>query len=164
MKPLHLLEDKTWDQIMTVNLKSIFWMSKFTLPYMIEKSSGCIINNSSIEAMQGQMEAPAYAASKGAMIALTRQMACEYGHHKIRVNAVDPGCICTKMLEKSTDTKYAESNTPLGRLGSVDDVANAVIFLASRESTWITGQDFIVDGGMASKGGWAPLKSCKCGM
>lgn len=163
--PIHLLEEQHWDSIMDVNLKSIFWMCKFCIPHMMEqnkKSDDCsqcsIINNASIQAISSQPHVPAYAASKGGIVALTRQLACDYGRHGIRVNAVSPGTIATELARKATpDFTYVESNTPLGRVGDPDDVASLVLFLAGEGARWITGQNIPVDGGITIKGGWAPL-------
>jgi len=156
--PIHLLDDSIWDLVLTVNLKSTFWLCKNVIPHMISQGKGSIINNASIQGIQSQMGAPVYAASKGGLLSLTRQLSCEYGRNNIRVNSISPGCICTNlMLENNSDLSYPLNNTPLSRLGSVDDVANCVIFLASDKSSWITGQNIVVDGGMTSKGGWAPI-------
>eukprot|EP01114_Cavostelium_apophysatum_P017946 TRINITY_DN5440_c0_g1_i1.p1 TRINITY_DN5440_c0_g1~~TRINITY_DN5440_c0_g1_i1.p1 ORF type:complete len:216 (+),score=34.79 TRINITY_DN5440_c0_g1_i1:199-846(+) len=156
--PIHELEESMWDAIMDVNLKSIFWMCKYTLPYMIQQKSGSIINNASIQGLSSQKGVSAYAASKGGILAITRQLAVEYGKYSIRVNTVSPGTIMTALaLENSKSMQPIIDNTPLRRIGEPSDIASMVAFLASDQSKWVTGQNMVVDGGITIKGGWAEL-------
>jgi len=124
---------------------------------MMAKRKGVIINNASIQAVQSQPNVSAYASSKGGLVALTRQIAVDYGRYNIRCNAISPGSTLTPLMMKTTVTDYVKSNTPIPRLGEPPDMANVVFFLASKEAEWLTGQNIIVDGGVTSKGGWAAL-------
>jgi len=134
-------------------------MCKYVIPEMIKIGMGSIINNSSIQGIQSQKGVPAYAASKGALIALTRQLAVEYGENNIRVNCISPGSVVTPLMKANNKSfSYIEGNTPLGYLGEPKDIAELLLFLGSENSKWITGQNFIIDGGITVKGGWAPLK------
>jgi len=157
MRPLHELPEELWHRILSVNLTSAYHTCKAVLPGMIGKKKGVIINNASIQAVQSQPNVSAYASSKGGLVALTRQIAVDYGRYNIRCNAVSPGSTLTPLMMKTTNTEYARSNTPLPRLGDPNDMANIVFFLASQEAEWLTGQNLIVDGGITSKGGWAAL-------
>jgi meso-butanediol dehydrogenase/(S,S)-butanediol dehydrogenase/diacetyl reductase len=125
---------------------------------MLKNGKGSIINNSSIQGVNSQRNVSAYAATKGAIISLTRQLACEYGVNNIRVNTVSPGSVQTPLMAANTgNLDYVKNNTPLNRLGVPDDIAQMVLFLASNKSSWITGQNLCVDGGITIKGGWAKL-------
>jgi len=156
--PIHLLEENVWDKVLDVNLKSIFFMCKYTIPHMINAKKGAIVNNSSIQGINSQRGVPVYSASKGAILSLTRQLAVEYGRYNIRVNAVSPGSIMTDLArENNKSFPYVVSNTPMGVLGEPGDVADLVLFLSSDRSKWVTGQNYVVDGGITIKGGWASL-------
>jgi len=153
--PLHLLDDKVWDLLHDVNLKSYYLMCKEVLPYMISKKSGHIINNASIQGLHAQQGAPAYISSKGGVLSLTRSLAVEYGRFNIHANSISPGTIGTELSAANTDYSYVLNNTPLGRIGSVEEVAHLVVFLSS--VGWITGQNIVIDGGITIKGGWKPI-------
>jgi len=156
--PIHDLAEKDWDFVFNVNMKSIFYLLKYCLPTMIKQKSGTIINNASIHGVQSQIGQASYGASKGGIIALSRQMACDYGRYNIRVNAVSPGPVRTDLMEKNTpNLPEVISNIPLFRLGEVTDIANLVYFLASEKSGWITGQNIVIDGGITIKGAWHSL-------
>jgi len=157
-KPIHLLDDDTWDLLFNVNLKSAFRMSKYVIPHMLKVNKGSIINNASIQGIHSQKSVPAYAATKGGLLSLTRQMACEYGKNNIRVNAVSPGSVMSALMRANTDVNYVEVNTPMKSVGEPSDIAKMVTFLASDNSKWITGQNMVVDGGITIKGGWASLE------
>lgn len=156
--PIYLLDESTWDNVMNVNLKSYFLMCKEVIPHMM-KNGGSIINNASIQGVLSQKCVAPYAASKGGILSLTRALAVEYGHCNIRVNSISPGTIQTDMGANNTNFDYAISNTPLGNLGVPEDIASAVIFLAS--SRWITGQNIVIDGGITIKGGWSDMHAIK---
>eukprot|EP01116_Phalansterium_solitarium_P001819 TRINITY_DN11635_c0_g1_i1.p1 TRINITY_DN11635_c0_g1~~TRINITY_DN11635_c0_g1_i1.p1 ORF type:complete len:260 (+),score=46.85 TRINITY_DN11635_c0_g1_i1:150-929(+) len=156
--PIHLLEEATWDNVMNVNLKSAFWMCKYVVPHMLKQSSGAIINNASIQGINSQKLVGVYAATKGGLLSLTRQLACEYGGNGIRCNAISPGSIVSELMRKNTNLEYVTGNTPLGCVGEPDDIADAAVFLASSKSKWVTGHNFVVDGGVTIKGGWASLQ------
>jgi NAD(P)-dependent dehydrogenase (short-subunit alcohol dehydrogenase family) len=149
------LTEEEWDRALDVTLKGIFLLSREVIPHMIRAGSGSIINIGSGWSLKGGPRAASYCAAKGGVVNLTRAMAIDYGKHNIRVNCVCPGDIDTPMLrsecaqlgqdEKSFMREAA--NRPLARVGTPDDVANAVLFLASSMSTWITGAALVVDGG-----------------
>lgn len=100
--PLHELDEEMWDDIMNVNLKSFFRMSKLVVPLMLARGGGAIVNNASIQGIQSQRGVPAYAASKGGILSLTRHMAVHYGANRIRVNSVSPGSTMTPLLENQS--------------------------------------------------------------
>jgi len=130
-------------------------MCKEVIPFMMTQRSGSIINVSSIQGILSQKGVSAYASTKGAILSLTRSLAVEYGKFNILVNSISPGTINTELGAINTDFSYTISNTPLGKVGSVQDVAPLALLLAS--SSWITGQNFIIDGGITIKGGWADM-------
>ena len=153
-----------WDRILDVNLKSYYMMSKFAIPEMRKRGGGAIINTASVQGLQSQKLVPAYAASKGGVLSLTRQMALDYAEENIRVLAVCPGTIDTEMVrnaarleEGDTDEIVAEygKSHPLGRVGLGVDVANVVLFLASDKASFMTGEYVNVDGGYMALGAWA---------
>lgn len=137
-----------WQKVIDINLTGVFLGMKYTIPRM--ESGSSIVNTSSIAGIKGQKLVAAYSASKSAVIALTQAAATEFGRKNIRVNAVAPGIIDTKMVEewKKTD-KWPILSTAnvLRRIGEVEEVANAVLFLASDEASFITGETVVVDGG-----------------
>ncbi|MEO0144207.1 MAG: 3-oxoacyl-[acyl-carrier-protein] reductase [candidate division WOR-3 bacterium] len=144
------MTEQDWDNVINVNLKSVFNFSKFVSKYMLKQKFGVIINISSVVGIIGNAGQTSYSASKSAIIAFTKSLAKELGSRNIRVNAVAPGFILTDMTEKlNEDIKnYYLSQIALRRFGSVEEVANVVYFLASDEASYITGQVIIVDGGM----------------
>jgi 3-oxoacyl-[acyl-carrier protein] reductase len=142
------LED--WKRVIEVNLTGAFICSKFVVKHMIKKRSGKIINISSIVGIHGNAGQCNYSASKAGLIGLTKSLAKEVASRNIMVNAVAPGYIETEMTEK-LDEKIKEKliNTiPSGKMGSVSDIAKVVLFLASKESDYITGAVINIDGGM----------------
>jgi len=158
--PIHKLEEAAWDAVFNINIKSFYLMCKHAIPVMLQHPDKrhSIINNSSIQGIQSQKGVPAYAATKGAILSLTRQLAVEYGSSNITVNAVSPGSIATPLaLANNKSFEFIAKNTPLGKIGEPRDVAEIVLFLASESAKWVTGQNFVVDGGITVKGGWAPL-------
>ena len=138
-----------WDLLMASNATSAFLMTRAVLPSMIEAQSGAIVNISSMWGIAGGSCESAYSASKGAIIAFTKAVAKEVGPSGIRVNCVAPGVIETAMLDRYTpaDLEALANETPLGRLGDPEDVAEAGAFLASDKASFITGQVLSVDGG-----------------
>lgn len=143
------MKEKDWDRVIDINLKGIFNTSKACAKYMIKRKQGKIINISSIVGIYGNAGQVNYAASKAGILGFTKSLAKELGSRGITVNAVAPGFIKTDMttslLEKDTDIT---SKIPLKRLGSPQDVANLVAFLASEKADYITGQIIAIDGGM----------------
>jgi glucose 1-dehydrogenase len=153
-KPLLETTEADWDEIMTVNLRGVFLCCKRAIAEMIEQEPigevrGRVINISSQHGMVGSPGHVAYSASKGGVVNLTRQLAVDYGRRGILVNAVAPGKIMTGSPEQADPerTAYAEARTPFPRLGRPDDVAGAVVFLASDEALYISGTNLLVDGG-----------------
>lgn len=144
-----------WDLQMDVNLKGTFLMSKAALPHMIEQRRGVIINNSSGWGVAGGDAAVAYCASKGGVVLLTKAMAIDHGRQGIRVNCICPGDVDTPMLPedarmrglKLEDYLAGCANRPLGRIGTTGEIAQAAVFLASDDSSFMTGAVLVVDGG-----------------
>src|SRR5665811_257483 len=142
-----------WNRVLDVNLKSIFLTCKHGIPHMVEAGGGSIINIASFVALMGcTVPQDAYTASKGGVLSLTRSLAVQYGKDGVRANAICPGPIMTPMLETlfpSEEEKMKRLNRiPLGRFGRAEDIVWAGIFLASDESSWMTGSQFVVDGGI----------------
>ena len=147
--------EATWDNVMDVNLKSAFLCSKYTLPHMVERKQGSIINVASFVAFMGcTVPQDAYTASKGGMLALTKSLAVQYGRDGIRCNAICPGPIETPLLRylwTSEDARNLRLNRiPLGRFGEAKDIVYMALYLASDESSWTTGAWLMVDGGISS--------------
>ena len=155
--PAHLLQLEDWNRILQVNLTGTFLCTKHVLAGMLDQERGAIVNVSSVQALFGFPGYPHYAASKGGMISMTRQMAREYAASGIRVNCIAPGTVDTPMnegvlsrVEDPIALRAAwDKMHPLGRIGQPIDVAQAALFLASDESSWITGQCLSVDGGVS---------------
>jgi len=147
--------EQEWDEQLDINLKGTFLMSKYALPAMIRRGSGVIINNSSGWGIVGGDSAVAYCASKGGVILLTKAMAIDHGPQGIRVNAICPGDVDTPMLPedaKMRGMKWQDylagcANRPLGRIGTAEEIAQAALFLASDDSSFMTGAALVVDGG-----------------
>lgn len=147
--------ENEWDEQIDVNLKGTFLMSKFALPTMIARGSGVIINNSSGWGLVGGDHAVAYCASKGGVVLMTKAMAIDHGPQGIRVNCICPGDVETPMLPadaKMRGLKWEDyiagcASRPLGRVGTVEEIAKAVLFLASDDSSFMTGTALVVDGG-----------------
>eukprot|EP00040_Diaphanoeca_grandis_P022779 m.123072 g.123072 ORF g.123072 m.123072 type:complete len:294 (+) comp28958_c0_seq1:138-1019(+) len=171
---LHELDDSLWTKIIGVNLNSIFNMSKHVLPIMMEQHrlgtgtseklrscGGIIINMASVQGLQSQKGVPAYAASKGAALSLTRQMAMDYGAYGIRVLAINPGTIKTPLVDEllalgGSDYDAASAVYPLqSRCGEISEIGDVAVFMASEKASFMHGVDITVDGGITSKGGWA---------
>lgn len=144
------LSENDWDKVIAVNLKGAFLCSKLCAKYMVKQRQGKIINISSIIGIIGNPGQANYSASKAGLIGLTKSLAKELGSRSICVNAVAPGYIQTKMTNTLPDKVKEEmlKRIPLNRFGTPDDVAMAVLFLASDRADYITGQVLIVDGGM----------------
>lgn len=147
-KPFFQIDPELWDKVMRVNVKGPWLCTKAVFPYMKKQGKGKIINLSSETFFTGSHGFVHYVASKGAVVGLTRALAVELGPYNITINAVAPGFTDTEASRSIADvTKYDTSRTPLGRLQQPEDLIGAVIFLASDESDFITGQTLLVDGG-----------------
>jgi NAD(P)-dependent dehydrogenase (short-subunit alcohol dehydrogenase family) len=145
--------EATWERVLDVNLKSIFLVCKHGIPKLIEAGGGSVINIASFVALLGcTVPQDAYTASKGGVLSLTRSLAVQYGSQGVRANAICPGPIKTPMLETlfpNEEEKMKRLNRiPLGRFGRAEDIVWAGVFLASNESSWMTGSQFVVDGGI----------------
>ena len=146
-----------WQRSMDVNVKSVFLLSKFAVPYL-RKTKGCIVNVSSAVALMGVKNRAIYSATKAAVLGLTRQMAAEYIEEGIRVNAICPGAVLSPSLQKRIDAtpnpeetlKMFESRQPMGRLGTPEELAKAIVFAANPEVGFMTGATLCVDGGHTS--------------
>lgn len=145
--------EETWERVLDVNLKSIFLTCKHGIPRMIDAGGGSVINIASFVALLGcTVPQDAYTASKGGVLSLTRSLAVQYGKEGVRANAICPGPILTPLMETlfaSEEEKNKRLNRiPLGRFGRAEDIVWAGVFLASDESSWMTGSQFVVDGGI----------------
>jgi 3-oxoacyl-[acyl-carrier protein] reductase len=147
---LAMMPEDDWDLVLRINLKSVYLVSKAVVRPMMKQRSGRIINISSVAGLAGNAGQANYAASKAGIVGLTKSLAKELGSRGITVNAVAPGFIPTELTSSLPEelVRKAVELTPLGRLGTVDDVAAAVAFLASDDAAFITGQVLRVDGGM----------------
>jgi NAD(P)-dependent dehydrogenase (short-subunit alcohol dehydrogenase family) len=147
--------EQEWDEQIDINLKGTFLMSKAALPGMIAQGRGVIINNSSGWGIVGGDKAVAYCASKGGVVLMTKAMAIDHGWQGIRVNCICPGDVETPMLPQDAKMRGLKwddyiagcANRPLGRVGSAEEIAKAVLFLASDDSSFMTGAALVVDGG-----------------
>ena len=142
-------------KVCAINQTSVFLGIKHVVPSMIRAGGGAIVNISSISGIVAIYGTPnvAYAASKFAVRGITKQAAIEYGEHHIRVNSVHPGYIRTPMMTEALDDeqiKVASGSVPIRRVGEVEDVSNLVVFLASDEAGFITGTEYIIDGGLTA--------------
>lgn len=155
-KPLHECEEDDWDNILNVNLKGTYNCSKEAISYMLDNDvEGKIVNVASIASVVGWENSPAYCASKGGVLALTKELALDYAGRGININAISPGVIKTQMTKAFREDpemrKQMEQNTPYKRLGEPKDIANAALYLASEESNFVNGANLVVDGGWTSK-------------
>ncbi|MCK4971680.1 MAG: SDR family oxidoreductase [Candidatus Heimdallarchaeota archaeon] len=149
------LEEEDWDLVVDVNMKSIYLLSRYVIPIMIKGKGGSIINNGSGWGIKGGSNAVAYCAAKGGVVNMTRAMAIDHGKHGIRVNCICPGDVDTPLLREEAKQLGVDedefmkeaADRPLNRVGNPQDIANAVLFLASDLSSWVTGTSIIVDGG-----------------
>ena len=147
--------EEEWDETIDSSLKGAFLMSKYVLPSMTERGSGSIIHTSSGWGILGGDKAAAYCAAKAGLIVMAKAMAIDHGPDGIRVNCVCPGDVLTPMLPDDAKKRgmswdeYAvgAADRPLGRIGTAEDIANAVLYLASDESSFVTGEALVVDGG-----------------
>lgn len=148
--------EENWDRILAVNLKSVWLCMKNELPHMLRQGSGSIVNCASIAGLVGFAAAPAYTASKHGVVGLTRAAALENAKLGVRVNAVCPGLIRTAMIERATGGKPEVeaqflASQPIGRMGTPEEVASAVLWLCSEGASLMTGQAIAVDGGWVAQ-------------
>lgn len=156
IKQLHEIDEDDWNEVLDVNLTGQFRFTKEAIPHL-QKTSGSIINISSdagLKAYQG-FNADAYSASKAALILLTKCWALEYAKDKIRVNCICPGIVDTDMtkpfLKTQKDREFMDSEHPIGRMGQPEEIAKAVMYFASDDSSWTTGAILAIDGGQSIK-------------
>lgn len=158
-KSVHDTSLEEWNNLMGINLTGPFLCSKYAIPEMQKQDTSSIINMVSWHAETTITRLAAYASAKGGLTALTRQMALDYGKDQIRVNAVGPGSVDTPLLQQTfaslenPEKSFKESLdfNPMGRVGTVEDIAKACLFLASDDSTYVSGQTILVDGGQSNK-------------
>jgi 2-keto-3-deoxy-L-fuconate dehydrogenase len=152
-------EPDEWDRVMTVNVKSVYLGCKYAIPHMLAQHSGVIVNTASVAGMVGLPKRASYSASKGAVIALTRQVAVEYVEQGIRVNCLCPGTVDSpwvgRLLQQADDPVAARqalvARQPLGRLGTPDEIAAAALYLVSDDAAFITGTGLVIDGGLTAR-------------
>lgn len=144
---LHEMPEKTWDELMDTDVKSIYFTTKYFIPDMIENGGGTIVNTASISGIAGDYGMPIYNAAKGAVVNLTRAMALDYAEKNIRVNSVCPSAVRTKMLNEENIPEH-EATNPLKRICEPEEVAKAIYFLASPESSYCNGVNLPITGGL----------------
>ena len=163
VQPLHEYDEAAFDQLMGVNVKGVFLGLKHVIPHMIKQQSGAIVNTASIAGLVGSPNMAPYVASKHAVIGITKTVSGEVAAHGIRINAVCPGPVDTRMIHSVTAqispsdadavAKRYAATIPLGRFCTVDEIANTVMFLCSDYASGITGAQYVIDGGRTATGG-----------
>lgn len=159
VKPLHEHTPEEWDAVMNINVKAIYWAARHVIPLMIGQGGGVILNAGSISGVVGILGQGAYAASKGAVHQMTRQMAVEYAPLGIRVNAVCCGTVDTPLVHQSAAASLdpaaywamLREGHPIGRIASAEEVADFYLFLASDRATFFTGATVMLDGGFSAR-------------
>jgi len=147
-----------WDRVFAVNARGVFLGMKYALPHFLEQGHGTIVNTASIAGMVGLPNRAAYCASKAAVIALTKQVAVQWAAHGIRCNCVCPGTIdspwVARLLAQASDPEQQRrelvARQPVGRLGTPEEVADAIVYLASDEAAFMTGSALVIDGGLVA--------------
>ena len=158
-KTVESTEEDEWDRTLAVNLKSVYLVSRAAVPHLRARGGGSIVNVSSVHAFATTEGVAAYAAAKGGVLALTRQMALDLARDKIRVNALIPGAVETSMLQQHAalegksyeELGFVFDERKIGRIGRPEELARAMLFLASEESSFMTGAPLIVDGGLLAR-------------
>ncbi|MBN1180319.1 MAG: SDR family oxidoreductase, partial [Anaerolineae bacterium] len=148
--------EENWDRVIDINLKGVWLGMRYEIPQMLKQGGGAIVNMSSVAGLVGFPGIPAYVASKHGVLGLTKTAALEYATQGIRINAVCPGVIRTEMIERFTggDPQAEEQLTasePVGRMGTPEEVAEAVVWLCSEDASFVTGPPLVIDGGMVAQ-------------
>ena len=154
--------EELWDRTFGVNVKAMYLTTKYAVPFMRKVGGGSIVNISSVQSLSNQKNVLAYAASKGAVNALTRAIAVDYAAEQIRCNAVLPGCVDTPMIRATAESFTGERSAeeflhewglthPIGRMATIHEIGQLVGFLCSEKSSFITGASYVIDGGMTSQ-------------
>jgi NAD(P)-dependent dehydrogenase (short-subunit alcohol dehydrogenase family) len=147
-------DEKWWDRVMAINLKSVFWVTKHGIPHLRAAGGGSIVMMGSVSALAGFTRAQdAYTAAKGALISLTKSLAIQFAKDRIRCNVIHPGIVDTPLQAPYlTDAirKEFETGIPLGRIAQPREIANVALFLASDESSYVTGAELVADGGFTA--------------
>jgi NAD(P)-dependent dehydrogenase (short-subunit alcohol dehydrogenase family) len=149
-KPVHEISVESWDHAMRIDLRGAMLGCKYAIPHMIEQGGGSIISTASNQGLSGDLTQSAYACAKAAIVQLMRMVATQYGQYRIRANTVSPGAVRTPALERACPPEMIgeiAKQSLIPRVGEPEDLANAVLFLASDESEYITGHTIPVDGG-----------------
>src|SRR3989442_14639729 len=169
VKPLHQSTEREWDQVMVVNLKSMFFAVKHALPHLRRAGNGCIVNVGSISSFVGQALTPAYTTSKHAVVGLTKSIALDYAADGIRCNCICPGITDTPMLREHLNAQPDPEAALAGRLRRVpmgvsltpDDVAKTILFLSCDDSSGVTGTTLVIDAGYLTAAEWDSGKTSK---
>ncbi len=154
--------EELWDRTFGVNVKAMYLTTKYAVPFMRKVGGGSIVNISSVQSLSNQKNVLAYAASKGAVNALTRAIAVDYAAEQIRCNAVLPGCVDTPMIRATAESFAGDRSAeeflhewglthPIGRMATIHEIGQLVGFLCSDKSSFITGASYVIDGGMTSQ-------------
>lgn len=156
MRPIHQLEEEEWDSTININLKGVWLCMKVEIPHILKRGGGSIINVSSVAGLVGFPNNAVYAASKHGVIGLTKSAALEYARMKIRINALCPGFTQTPMVTDMIDQfprmdEFTRKVSPMRRIADVEEIVNAVMFLADDTSTFMTGHSLAVDGGATAQ-------------
>ncbi|WP_272819217.1 SDR family oxidoreductase [Scytonema hofmannii] len=152
-KPLHEQSIENFDTLMSINVRGLFLCMKYEIQQMLNQGASAIVNTSSVAGLIGYPGASPYIASKHAVVGLTRAAALDYAKQGIRINVVNPGPIATEMMYRSIDKLGIAADdltamVPMGRIGQVEEIAQAVVFLCSDAASYITGQPLAIDGGV----------------
>lgn len=159
-RPTHTITEAEWDRVQAVNVKGVFFATRHALPHLLRAGGGSVVNLSSIAGLVGLGSVPPYHASKGAVRLMTKNDAIQYAAQGVRVNSIHPGYIWTPMVENhlratSNDLEAAKAAAaalhPVGRMGEPDDIAWAAVYLLSDEAAFVTGAEFVIDGGYTAR-------------
>ena len=156
------MEEDAWDRVVAVNLRGVYLVSRFCIPSMVARGGGSVVHVASVQAFACLPRSAAYVATKGAVVALTRAMALDHAPQHVRVNCVCPGSIETPLLryaaeqEKDPAAMFAEwgARHPIGRIGTPQEVAEVILFLASDQASFVTGSPYLVDGALSAAAWW----------